>query len=216
MTGPQLKHWRTSHDLTLRDVAELLERDVNHTSLSRWETSPDEIPKWAEQKLLATTHIHLPLSDLHELLDLAREQGISFDDLLGDCIREHLARRRAAKASAPVSFASAESPQHHLRVAEASTGYTSPLTPPATAPGADPMRAALSAAARHHLAGQAPPASPSQPGTAHHRQPSQPPPPAPPSPQAKTIHAAASQALDDLSGSNASHQATASDGRPQA
>lgn len=118
MTGPQLKYWRTSHGFTLREVSELLESEVNHTSLSRWEASQNDIPKWAEEKLLSSTKIELALDELHELMDLAREEKISFNELLADCIRQHLARRRAGH-----KFKLHDPHAEGLRAAEQGSGY---------------------------------------------------------------------------------------------
>lgn len=140
MNGTQLRQWRQAHDLTLRDLAKALDDQVHYSTLTGWETAEEgnrPIPKWAEEKILSTTKLSFTLAELHDLLDIAREEKISFLQLLGDCIREHLARRRQAKASAPVSFATASLPQPLARVAEESaTGYR--LTAPATAVGAPP------------------------------------------------------------------------------
>ena len=54
MTGSQLRTWRLAHDLTLKELAAKLEHDVNHTSISRWETDDNgqrQIPKWASDEL---------------------------------------------------------------------------------------------------------------------------------------------------------------------
>jgi len=102
MTGPQLKHWRESQNLSLRTVADdILDKEVTHTTLSRWEASTDPIPKWASDTLLKITQVSLPLQDLHDLLNVAKDDHLNFQDLLAFCIREHLERRRKAKEQPP-------------------------------------------------------------------------------------------------------------------
>lgn len=119
MTGPQLKYWRTSHDLTLRQVSDMLAGDVNHTTLSRWESLDDHIPQWAQDKLLSSTKITLPLSELQDLIDMARENNTPLQELLADCIREHLARRHQSKGKTPVRYGTSPSLIPLPRVAEA-------------------------------------------------------------------------------------------------
>lgn len=92
MNGPQLNTWRKAHDMTLREVAEQL-GDLTHTTISRWENSPDPIPQWATEKLLAHTQITLPLDELHQLLDHARLEGIPARELIAQALRHFLATR---------------------------------------------------------------------------------------------------------------------------
>jgi transcriptional regulator with XRE-family HTH domain len=103
MNGPQLKQLRTSLGLSLRDLAEnQLAGQVTHTTLSRWEASTDPIPEWAMLKLLGTTEISLPLSELHQLLDIARQEHKNFQDILSLAITAYLqSRRNAALAPTP-------------------------------------------------------------------------------------------------------------------
>ena len=93
MTGPQLRKWRLDHDLTLREVAETLD-GLTHSTISRWETSPENIPSWAEAKILATTQITLPLDELHSLLDAAREDNTPAQELIARAIQEYLKNRQ--------------------------------------------------------------------------------------------------------------------------
>lgn len=91
MNGPQLLKWRKDHGHTLRHVAEaLLAGEVTHTTIARWEGSKDDIPSWAEAKLLATTQITLPLDELHSLLDAAREDNTPAQELIARAIQEYL------------------------------------------------------------------------------------------------------------------------------
>jgi len=98
MTGPQLRKWRLDHDLTLREVAETLD-GLTHSTISRWETSPENIPSWAEAKILATTQITLPLDELHSLLDAAREDNTPAQELIARAIQEYLKKRRLTKSA---------------------------------------------------------------------------------------------------------------------
>jgi transcriptional regulator with XRE-family HTH domain len=124
MTGLELKTWRLGHNLTLRDVSELLEREVTHVSLSRWENSPNPIPKWAEEKLYLNTKITLPLEDFEDLMAIARNDDIPFNELLAMCIHEHMQRRRGAMRGEgtppkPINYLTQQSPDTEtLRVAD--------------------------------------------------------------------------------------------------
>lgn len=126
MNGPQLQTWRKAHDLTLREVAEQL-GGLTHTTISRWENSTEQIPQWATEKLLARTQITLPLDELHQLLDLAREQNIPARELIAQALRHYLVTREliAQAPSSPV-----------IDVNEEPTPYTTsgPPTPLLAAP----------------------------------------------------------------------------------
>lgn len=146
MTGTHLRTWRIDHDLTLKDVATLLEHDVNHTSISRWETDDAgqrQIPKWATDKLLAHTQITLPLEELHQLLDLARQLQIPAQQLIARAISAYIAKQRnllspAAPSAEPTPAAAAIAPapaplyfsqppgSTHQKVAETPPLYSTP------------------------------------------------------------------------------------------
>lgn len=113
MNGPQLYTWRKAHDLTLREVAEQL-GGLTHTTISRWENSPEAIPQWATEKLLAHTQITLPLEELHQLLDVARLEGIPARDLIAQAIRHFLAARTLSTPPPPPEI---------VRLNEAPTEY---------------------------------------------------------------------------------------------
>jgi len=150
MTGTHLRTWRIDHGLTLKDVATLLEHDVNHTSISRWETDDAgqrQIPKWATDKLLAHTQITLPLEELHQLLDLARQLQIPAQQLIARAISAYIAKQRnllspAAPSAEPTPAAAAIAPapaplyfsqppgSTHQKVAETPPLYTAPLQHP--------------------------------------------------------------------------------------
>lgn len=117
MTGPQLSKWRSDHDLALREVVEMLGGQVNHTTVSRWERQPDDIPAWASEKLLATTQITLPLDELHALLDAAREDNTPAQALIAKAIQDYLHKRRLTKshAEAPTPAGPAPSTLYTLR-----------------------------------------------------------------------------------------------------
>ena len=100
MNGPQLLKWRKDHSHTLRHVAEvLLSGEVTHTTIARWEASTENIPSWAEAKLLATTQITLPLGELHQLLDAAREDNTPAQQLIAQAIIAYLEKRRLTKST---------------------------------------------------------------------------------------------------------------------
>lgn len=94
MTGAQLKHLRISRGWNLREMATAI-GDVSHTSIMRWENAPDEtIPSWIDERLFRTMPITLPLEDLHALLDLAREEGLTFQQLLASSLKSYIAERK--------------------------------------------------------------------------------------------------------------------------
>lgn len=99
MTSSTLKQIREERAWTLREMAEFL-RDVDGSTLSRWERNPDaEIPSWVAERLLTSVQITLPLTELEEMLAVARAEGLSFADLLAAAIREYLAAHQAAPAN---------------------------------------------------------------------------------------------------------------------
>jgi len=72
-------------------MAEAL-RDVSHTTIMRWEDDPSAvIPSWVVERLFADMPVTLPLSDLHTLLDMARENKQPFEAVLSAAIREYIA-----------------------------------------------------------------------------------------------------------------------------
>jgi transcriptional regulator with XRE-family HTH domain len=119
MNGPQLKLWRQSQGLSGREVAEnILEGQVSQPTLSRWEASTDPIPEWAMLKLLGTTQVSLPLSELHQLLDIARQERKDFQEILGLAITAYLQSRQKAALS--------PTEQESSRLNEDSTAYGEP------------------------------------------------------------------------------------------
>lgn len=128
MTGPQLSKWRSDHDLVLREVVDLLGGQVNHTTVSRWERQPEDIPAWASEKLLATTQITLPLDELHQLLDAAREDNTPAQQLIAQAIIAYLEKRRLTKSTETPSevptepkkllYYTPDPPVHDYKVAE--------------------------------------------------------------------------------------------------
>jgi transcriptional regulator with XRE-family HTH domain len=100
MNGPQLRLWRKSQGLSGREVAEdILDGKVSQPTFSRWEASTDPIPEWAMVKLLGTTEVSLPLSELHQLLDIARQERNDFQEILGLAITAYLQSRSKAALS---------------------------------------------------------------------------------------------------------------------
>jgi transcriptional regulator with XRE-family HTH domain len=93
MNGPELKTWRTSAKLSLVEVAAMLDGQVSQPTLSRWEQSKKPIPQWATDKLLGATKITLALTELHQLLDYARQHDLSFQAILAEAIRAWLAQQ---------------------------------------------------------------------------------------------------------------------------
>jgi transcriptional regulator with XRE-family HTH domain len=103
MTGSDLKHLRLERGLTLRQLAEEL-RDVSPSALSLWERNADSvIPEWIREKLLNSVSITMPLSELEELLSVARLRNVSFAQLLAEAIREHLSLHSTPDNITPIT-----------------------------------------------------------------------------------------------------------------
>ena len=92
MTPPQLLSIRKSRKMTREQFAIML-GSCTGSAVNHWENGTTPIPEWVAEKLLRTTAITLPLDDLSRLLEIARQEGLAFDQLLTQSIREYLARR---------------------------------------------------------------------------------------------------------------------------
>jgi transcriptional regulator with XRE-family HTH domain len=92
MTASQLLQIRKNRGLTRQQMAEFL-GSCTGSGVNSWENNAAPVPDWVEEKLLRTTAITLPIEDLFRLLEIAREEGLPFDALLTQSIREYLARR---------------------------------------------------------------------------------------------------------------------------
>jgi transcriptional regulator with XRE-family HTH domain len=101
MTPEQLRTLRESRGLTRDELATEL-GGCTAQAIVKWERGERPIPAWVEEKMLSNVKVTFPLTDLHELLDLAREENISFEDLLSEAIQELVKTRRSRpKAPAP-------------------------------------------------------------------------------------------------------------------
>jgi len=119
MTSARLKQIREERSMTLREMAEFL-RDVDGSTLSRWERNPDaEIPQWIAERLLTSVPITLPLEELEEMLEVARAEGLSFSAMLATAIREYLAAHGPPGNIVPYQLdPAAEADKTTLRVAD--------------------------------------------------------------------------------------------------
>jgi transcriptional regulator with XRE-family HTH domain len=122
MNGPALKTWRTSAKLSLVEVAAMLDGQVSQPTLSRWEQSKKPIPQWATDKLLGATTITLALTELHQLLDYARQHNVSFQAILAAAIRAWLATQPRSNILSHPSAGAGSCPA--ARAAEDPTPYT--------------------------------------------------------------------------------------------
>jgi hypothetical protein len=123
MNGPQLRTWRKAADLSLRQLADdTLGGQVTYSTIGRWEQSPDEIPEWVTEKLLGETQIQLSLTELHKLLDLARENQMDFNEILTVAVRDYLRAKSALNIRTPIASTSSPCPRLE-RVAEDETPY---------------------------------------------------------------------------------------------
>lgn len=130
MTGAQLKHIRISRGWNLREMANAI-GDVSHTSIMRWENNPSEaIPSWIDERLFRTMPITLPLEDLHALLDLAREEGLTFQEMLAGALKSYVAEKKPDNVTGLYSHLTGTEPDTTARVAEATSDEHSQLTKP--------------------------------------------------------------------------------------
>ena len=101
MSPEQLRSLREARGLTREQLAAEL-GDCTASTVNKWERGMHDIPGWVEDKMLSSVRVTFPLDELHELLDLARSEDLSFEDLLAEAIRELVkARRSRPKAPAP-------------------------------------------------------------------------------------------------------------------
>lgn len=101
MTGDQLKALRDARGFTREQLAAEL-GDCSASTINKWERNINPVPGWVEDKMLSNVKIAFPLKYLHQLLDLAREEGISFKQLLSEAISDRLASRREKSQPHPV------------------------------------------------------------------------------------------------------------------
>lgn len=94
MTPEQLRTLRESRGLTRDELATEL-GGCTAQAIVKWERGERPIPSWVEEKMLSNVQIRFPLTDLHALLDYARESGESFETFLSTAVREYLARHRS-------------------------------------------------------------------------------------------------------------------------
>ncbi|MDB6118580.1 MAG: transcriptional regulator [Verrucomicrobiaceae bacterium] len=128
MTGPQLRALRESRGLTRKEFADQL-GDCTASTLNKWEAGIHAVPAWVEERAYREVEIALPLQDLHALLDVARDEGVTFHQILAQAVREYIAQRRApsvipfpaSTAKTPVS--KPDTPHQLARVAEDATQY---------------------------------------------------------------------------------------------
>lgn len=143
MTGEQLRFLRESRGQTREQLAEAL-GDCSASTINKWEREINPVPGWVAEKVLSTARVVLPLTQLHELLDLARESGMTFEDLLTEAAEYVVAKRRSksqapeavnqgamatTKNAAPAASSSNITPlppQHFARAAEDTSEDTNP------------------------------------------------------------------------------------------
>lgn len=99
MTGDQLRTLREGRHQTREELASYL-GDTTASTINKWERNINPVPAWVEEKMLTNTELKFSIKELGELLQMATEEKISFDELLTLSIQSTLAERRAKKAKA--------------------------------------------------------------------------------------------------------------------
>ncbi len=123
-----MKAWREAAGLTLNEAAFMLHGDVTQPTLSRWEQSEKAIPQWACDIFLGATKITLSVDELHALLDYARKNDRSFNEVLAEAIRSWLSRQNTKNIRTPLALGTVVATADQLmdRVAEPETAYPEP------------------------------------------------------------------------------------------
>lgn len=112
----------------------MLHGDVTQPTLSRWEQSEKAIPQWACDIFLGATKITLSVDELHALLDYARKNDRSFNEVLAEAIRSWLSRQNTKNIRTPLTGGGVVATPAYLMdsalVAEAETLYGAPSPEP--------------------------------------------------------------------------------------
>ena len=90
---------REARKLTREELAEEL-GSCTAQAIVKWERGERPIPPWVEEKMLSNVQVRFPISDLHALLDFARERGESFEEFLSKAVKDFLEKHRS-KTKAP-------------------------------------------------------------------------------------------------------------------
>ena len=101
MTGDQLKALREARSFTREQLAADL-GDCSASTINKWERDINPVPAWVAEKMLRNVKISFPIEQLHQLLDLAREENMSFEQLLTEAIRDRIAARHSKPSALTV------------------------------------------------------------------------------------------------------------------
>lgn len=122
MKPEQLRQLRESRGLTREQLAAEL-GDCSSSTINKWERGMHDIPQWVAEKMLKNVKISFPMGDLHELLDLAREEKISFEDLISQAVQLVIQQRREKSQPQPIK------PGQNAKPYAASPSNIMPLPP---------------------------------------------------------------------------------------
>ncbi|MBK9496935.1 MAG: helix-turn-helix transcriptional regulator [Xanthomonadales bacterium] len=95
---------RESRKWSQTELADFL-GDVTFATISKWEKGISPIPQWAQDKLLSSVRLSLPLHELAELLSYAREDGKTFEETLALALRAYLHSRKPPGNVNPINYA---------------------------------------------------------------------------------------------------------------
>lgn len=104
MIGTELRALRESRQWSQTQLADFL-GDVTFATISKWEKGISPIPQWAQDKLLSSVQLSLPLHELAELLRYASENGQSFEETLTIALRSYLKSRQTPSNVTPINYA---------------------------------------------------------------------------------------------------------------
>lgn len=101
MTPDTLRKLRESRNLTREELAQKL--NCSASAIVQWELAKREIPAWVEKEMMQGVELTFPLDQLNEMMNIAREMDMSFEDLLKESIQHALAARRSKPLASTVS-----------------------------------------------------------------------------------------------------------------
>jgi transcriptional regulator with XRE-family HTH domain len=101
MTPETLKQLRKDRGLTREELASQL--GCSASAIVHWEGGAREIPSWVEEKMLKNIQLTFPLEQLHEMMNMARDLEMSFEDLLKESIQHVITTRRSKTGASTVS-----------------------------------------------------------------------------------------------------------------
>ncbi len=94
------------------------------SAIVQWEGGTRPIPTWVEEKALRGANVSLPVDEMRDIIELAQSSGSSFEAILGDALRAHLAAHRLDKAATGETSTSTGSHEEAAQLNESPTPFS--------------------------------------------------------------------------------------------